>query len=88
MPCKRMRQPHKGQGEIDRVHPSHPYVETRMAEIVVLKKWRETHPERAPVRLKSPTPAELVFFMGVRYERLEDLTHRQMDEVSLLRDIN
>ncbi|MFD1746575.1 hypothetical protein ACFSE1_13970 [Rhizobium helianthi] len=57
-----------------------------MAEIVVLKTWRETHPGRAPVRLKSPMPAELVFFMGVRYERLEDLTHRQMDEISLRRD--
>lgn len=54
-----------------------------MAEIVVLKKWRETHPERLPVRLKAPAPAQLVLFMGVRYERLEDLTHRQMDEMSL-----
>ena len=57
-----------------------------MAEIVVLKKWRETHPGKAPLRLQQATPAELVFFMGVRYERLEDLTHRKMDEMALAFD--
>ncbi|MCJ8507548.1 hypothetical protein MUU53_06425 [Rhizobium lemnae] len=58
-----------------------------MAEIVVLKKWRETHPGKAPLRMQptglAQNPAQLVFFMGVRYERIEDLTHRKMDEMAL-----
>lgn len=57
-----------------------------MAEIVVLKQWRETHPGKVPLRLQPPTPAQLVFFMGVRYERLEDLSHRKMDEMALVFD--
>lgn len=58
-----------------------------MAEIVVLKNWREKHPGKAPIRLQpsslAQSPAQLVLFMGVRYERLEDLTHRKMDELAL-----
>ncbi|MDO1581508.1 hypothetical protein [Rhizobium oryzicola] len=55
-----------------------------MAEIVVLKKWRDEHPARAGLKLsKKVVPAELHFFMGVRYERIEDLTHRMMDEIAL-----
>ncbi|WP_137132075.1 hypothetical protein [Rhizobium sp. FY34] len=54
-----------------------------MAEIVVMKKWRDAHAARLPMRSEKPVPAQLVMFTGVRYERLEDLTHRKMDEISL-----
>ncbi len=54
-----------------------------MAEIVVLKNWRDTHPQRVPQRPEKHPDAKLLFFMGVRYERLEDMTHRTMDEMAL-----
>lgn len=61
-----------------------------MAEIVVMKTWRDAHaPRLAPrlsLRADKPAPAELVLFTGVRYERLEDMTHRTMDEMTLRLD--
>jgi hypothetical protein len=50
-----------------------------MAEIVELKIWRDTHPQRVPVhpplkpeiRLGQTPQAELLLFLGVRYERLD-----------------
>ena len=57
-----------------------------MADIVILKKWRDRHPERVPVRLDKHPAAELLLFQGVRYERLEDMTHRSMDEMTLRLD--
>jgi hypothetical protein len=58
-------------------------METSMAEIVVMKKWRDAHAPRLPMRPEKPSAAQLVLFTGVRYERLEDMTHRTMDEMAL-----
>ncbi|MCO5730951.1 hypothetical protein [Rhizobium sp. SSA_523] len=57
-----------------------------MAEIVVLKKWRDMHPERGFLRLDRREGADVVLFTGVRYERIEDVTHRTMDDLSLRAD--
>ncbi|MGE6743341.1 hypothetical protein ACQKGC_24010 [Allorhizobium pseudoryzae] len=57
-----------------------------MAEIVVLKNWRDRHPERALMRLERRDGADVVLFTGVRYERLEEMTHRTMDEISFRAD--
>lgn len=61
-----------------------------MAEIVVMKAWRDAHAPRLAshlsLRSQKPVPAQLVLFTGVRYERLEDMTHRTMDEIALRLD--
>lgn len=57
-----------------------------MAEIVVLKTWRDRHPERALMRFERRDAADVVLFTGVRYERIEEMTHRTMDEMSFRAD--
>ncbi|MGI2031463.1 hypothetical protein ACRQ1B_03625 [Rhizobium panacihumi] len=50
-----------------------------MAEIIVLKKWREQHSGRVPVRTAQSVTATILIYTGVRYERHEPVDHRSMD---------
>lgn len=47
-----------------------------MADVVVLKKWREQHPGRVPVRPATAGSAKLLMYNGVRYERQETVERR------------
>jgi hypothetical protein len=62
-----MRRPAIGQGEIC-VHPSHDYMETSMADVIRLQDRKVKVPRRRPITAAS---AKVLFFTGIRYERLD-----------------
>lgn len=65
-----------------------------MAEIVELKTWRDTHPQRVPVHpplkpeiwLGQRPQAELLLFLGVRYERIDERDAPRIDDIPLRSD--
>ena len=62
-----MRQPAIGQGEIC-VHPSHASMETSMADVIRLQDRKVKIPRKRPVTAGG---AKVLFFTGIRYERLD-----------------
>ncbi|MDX0662551.1 hypothetical protein GOD61_06175 [Sinorhizobium medicae] len=64
-----MRQPASGQGEICTVvHPSREIMETSMADVIRMLDRIVKRPERRPV---AKGGAKVLFFTGIRYERLD-----------------
>ncbi|WP_139015618.1 hypothetical protein [Ensifer aridi] len=64
-----MRQPASGQGEICTVvHPSHGIMETSMADVIRMQDRKPKRPRRRPVTTGG---AKVLFFTGIRYERLD-----------------
>lgn len=50
-----------------------------MANVIVLKAWREQHPGKVPARAPHTAPVKVLIYTGVRYERREVNNHRSMD---------
>ncbi|MDW9373242.1 hypothetical protein GOC57_01010 [Sinorhizobium meliloti] len=64
-----MRQPENGQGEICTVvHPSRETTETSMADVIRMQDRIVKRPRRRPV---GKGGAKVLFFTGIRYERLD-----------------
>ncbi|KQV37323.1 hypothetical protein ASE23_01350 [Rhizobium sp. Root73] len=64
--------PQSGQGEISTVvHPSQPFLETSMAEIIRLEDRLVRAPPKPSMGPIVPSKALILLFTGIRYERLD-----------------
>jgi hypothetical protein len=64
--------PDSGQGEISTVvHPSQPFLETSMAEVIRLEDRLVRAPPKPSMGPIAPSKAVILLFTGIRYERLD-----------------